>query len=219
MEKKLIIFALGGTLMLSDDETINVWRQALRSQGLLQDEALVYSEDYGRCYETVVLPKMALKYNWTRNQISAVVNEAKKEFRKINKQLNSELFKKINLLKKSGYSFGILTNRKMADVKTGLEKIKLKVEDFDFIKTSDEGVLKPDPSSLEKVLAKFRPEEIVFIGSDVNKDLPVAKAYGIGFVAISSPQLLGLWRAFKVKDVYYSVKEYLDVVIDQHEIG
>jgi len=213
--KKIIIFSLGGTLLLSNDDVINIWRKALKKNGLSPDELIIY-EFYGDDFERVVLSKMSAKYGWKKSQVEAVAFEAKRAFRDINLLINSTLVEKLASLKKLGYSLGILSNRKLVDIKDGLEKINCSLELFDFIKTAENGAHKPDPKAFDIMFANFEPAEMIFVGSDHNKDWPAAKALGIDFVAISPPLLIGLWQALGVREgsIFPNVPSYLDSLLD-----
>jgi HAD superfamily hydrolase (TIGR01549 family) len=211
--KKIIIFSLGGTLLLSHDDVINVWRKTLKRHGLCADEKIIYFDHYGEDFETVILPKMAEKYEWTDAQVDTVVADAKQAFRDINSKVNAGLANKLKALKSQGYSLGILSNRKIAEVESGLEKINCSLELFNFIKTAENGAHKPDPKAFDIMFDSFDPEEMVFVGSDPNKDWPAAKALGIEFVAITIPAIIGLWQTAGIKYIFPNVPAYLDSLL------
>ena len=215
--KKLILFSFGGTLVLSDDDVINVWRKAIKKAGLLPDEQMIYLEHYGEDFEKIILPKMAAKYKWTAEQVNIVVVEAKKVFRQINSSINSGLADKLTALKKEGlYFLALISNRKLKDVKEGLSKIGLNLEMFDFVKTAENGVKKPDPKAFD-ILEHFSPEEVIFVGSDPNKDWTAAKALGIDFVPITTSSLVGFWQvmSFPEEKIFLNVPDYVDSLLKE----
>lgn len=218
MKKKKIIFSFKGVLAMSDDHEINIWRKSLKKHGLSPDEILIY-EYYGEDFQTVVLPKMSAKYHWTKSQVQAVVDSAQENFKEISDSINANLLNQLLALKEKGFTFGILSNRKRSEVEKGLKEIGLSIGLFDHLKTAENGAPKPDPRAFDILFEKFDPEEIVFVGSDPNKDWAVARSLGIEFVAISTPNVIGFWSsagvAFGIKkeNIFFSVTEYLDSLL------
>lgn len=194
-EKKLLIFNLGGALLMPTDEVITIWCEAVRSVGLIPDYAKIYL-NYDKSYLDVVIPEMAKERGWTDLQVAEIIKFANKKFHDTNMNNSLELPDKLKELKAQGYVLGVITDQNRLKLSKGLNKIGCTIDLFDFVSTSDDGFKKPDSRVLAKMLEKYRPEEMLIIGQDYHREFIMAQKLGIDFVAITSPTFpIGFWKA------------------------
>lgn len=216
MEKKCIVFVLGGSLLMSIDEIISIWCEAIRKTGLLVDYKLIY-EHYSKSFQGVIIPKLKEKHSWTDLQVQTIVSHAQKVFRDINNTVNVDLAKKLmDLKEKNGYLLGVVTNKSHQALVNGLLKIGCSKEIFDYVRTSDDGVKKPDIAVFDPIVNDFATDEIIFVGNDPHSDWPMAQKLGIEFVPIVSPSFIrSFWEAmgFAPDKIFESVPKYIDTLI------
>ncbi len=216
-EKKLIVFNLAGALLMSTDEVIKIWCDAIRSIGKIPNYTKIFNH-YDESFQEVIIPELAKEANWTKLEIDAIFNYAKKVFHDINTSTNSNLSEKLSKLKKSGYSLGVTTDKNFNTLIKGLNNIGCSSDLFNFISTSDDGFKKPDSRVLHKMLKKYRPEEMIFVGNDYHRDTPLTKAVGVEFVAISSIKFpVSFWKSMheKPENVFTSVPEFIDFFLSK----
>ena len=212
MKKKLLVFNLGGALLMPIDEVITIWCDAIRSIGVRLDTVKIFQR-YNDNFQEVLIPELAKDGKWTPSQVDAVFSYAKKKFHDINTSTNLDLSKKLMELKAAGYSLGVVTDKNLRILMKGLNNIGCSSDLFDFVSTSDDGFKKPDSRVFAKMFKEYRPEEILFIGQDYHREFQLAKKVGIKFVAITSPVYpFSFWKSMfgGVDDIYPSVPQFID---------
>lgn len=206
---------LSGTLLLPGDEVIFVvWCNAIKKAGLIPDYPLIYSH-YGEDFKESVIPKMAKKNNWSESSVKDIITYAKQAFAEINKESNANLSNKLLSLKDKGYALGLISNKNRDQVIKSLSKVGCDSQLFDFIKTGDDGIKKPDIRVFEKMLIDFEPEDATLVGDNINYDYPMSKEAGFGFAAIASkcfPSVV--WKIHvPEKFIFKSFSEYIDSLL------
>jgi phosphoglycolate phosphatase-like HAD superfamily hydrolase len=211
-EKKVLIFNLGGALLMPTDEVIAIWCEAIRSVGLIPDYAKIYL-NYDKSYLDVVIPEMAKERGWTDLQVAEIIKFTNKRFHDANMNNNLELPDKLKELKVRGYALGVITDQNRLKLSKGLNKIGCTIDLFDFVSTSDDGFKKPDSRVLAKILEKYRPQEMLIIGQDHHREFMMAQKLGVDFVAITSPTFpIGFWQVM-LKDngkIYSLVSHFIN---------
>lgn len=215
-KKKLLIMNLSGTLLLPGDEVVFVvWCNAIKRAGLIPDYALIYSH-YGEDFKESVIPKMAKKNSWPESSVDNIITYAKEAFKEVNRQSNANLSEKLTSLKDRGYALGLVSNKSRDQVIRSLSKIGCDSKLFDFIKTGDDGIKKPDIRVFDAMLAGFQPEDVTLVGDSINYDYPMAKEAGLGFVAIATkcfPPVI--WKMHvSEKFIFKSFSEYVDSLLE-----
>ena len=191
--KKLIVFNLRGTLLLSYDQAIGLWCTAIESVGLAPDFSIIFT-NWDKPFRDFIIPLLAekgtwvegKKVPWTEKQKMQVIKKSEELFHNPNYNTLANLPQKIRDLKEAGYELGIITNRSLEFFEDFMADIELDADIFTFIKTGDDGVRKPDPRVFHNALEKFSTDEIVFVGDTPETDLAAALASGIDFIAIES---------------------------------
>lgn len=210
--KKLLVFNLGGALLMPIDEVMRIWCEAIRSIGVRPDLIKIF-QHYDDSYQDVIIPLLAKDGDWTTEQTEAVIAHAKKTFHDINTSTNLNLSKKLMEIKKDGYSLGVVTDKNLRTLMKGLDNIGCNSDLFDFVSTSDDGFKKPDSRVFAKMFKIYRPEEMLLIGHDYHREYLMAQKVGIEFVAIASPKFTSnFWKSMheNPKNVYNSVPEFID---------
>lgn len=214
--KKCIVFALGGSLLMSVDEVIKIWCDAIRKTGLSIDYQLIY-ENYSKSFQGIIIPKLKEKHDWTDLQVQTIISHAHVVFKDVNTTVNVDLAKKLTDLKeKNGYSLGVVTNKSHQALVKGLLKIGCNQEIFDYIRTSDDGFKRPDIEVFDPMVNDFATDEIIFVGNDPHKDWPIAQKLGMEFIPIVSPSFIrNFWEAmgFAPDKVFESVPKYIDTLL------
>ena len=211
-EKKLLVFNLGGALLMPVDEVVTIWCDAIRSIGVRLDLVKIFQR-YDESFQDVIIPELAKDGEWTPLQVDAVFSYAKKKFHDINTSTNLNLSKKLMEIKEKGYVLGVVTDKNLQSLMKGLNNIGCGSDLFDFVSTSDDGFKKPDTRVFAKMFEKYRPEEIIFIGQDYHREFPLAKKVRIEFVAISSSIFTrSFWESMhsNPQNIYESVPAFID---------
>lgn len=199
-KKKLLIFNLGGALLMPIDEVVSIWCEAIRSIGLTPNYSKIYS-NMEKSFVNDIIPEMAKEKGWSDLQVDQIIKVARKTFHDTNMNNNEELPDKLKELKASGYALGVITDKNREKLSKGLNKIGCTIGLFDFVSTSDDGFKKPDSRVLAKMLEQYRPEDMLIIGQDYHREYQMAKKIGIEFVAIISPTFpVGFWDAMLGKN-------------------
>lgn len=215
--KEILVFNVGGVLLESQDTVIRIWCDAIRSVGLIPDLIKIF-ENYDESFHGVIIPILAKDGNWTKGQVAAIMDYAKKSFTEINTRVNLNLSDKLLEVKKRGYSLAVITDKNRKILMKSLENIGCTCQLFDFISTSDDGFKKPDSRVLSKVFERYRPEKIMFIGQDYHREYQLAQAFNIDFVAITSPKFSrNFWEAMlrRKELIYDNVPEFIDYFLEE----
>jgi HAD superfamily hydrolase (TIGR01549 family) len=211
-EKKLLVFNLGGALLMPVDEVIRIWCEAIRSIGVRPDLIKIF-QHYDDSFQDVIIPELAKNGNWTPLQVDTVFAYAKKMFHDINTSTNLNLSAKLIEIKTNGYALGIITDKNLHTLMKGLNNIGCSSDLFDFVSTSDDGFKKPDSRVFAKMFELYRPEEMLLIGNDHHREYEMSKKVGIEFVAIASPRFsVKFWESMhsNPQNIYDSVPQFID---------
>jgi Predicted phosphatases len=212
--KKLILFNLGGALLISSDKAVSFWCKAITSVGLRPNYKLIY-ENFDRPFQAEIIPLLVADGNWTPGQTQAVIENSKKLFKDVHFNSPTDLATKLEALKNAGYELGIITNRCHKTLLRALFDLGISPDIFSIIKTSDDGIKKPDPRVFDSALELFKAEDIIFVGNCPQEDMKAAifRDPKIDFAAIVSqtypPQL---FKAFGVKEefIYESIVDFVN---------
>lgn len=215
MQKKtLIVVNLAGALLKPIDEVISIWCQIIREAGLLPDYKLIY-DDFGEDFETFLIPKLAEKYKWSNLQVETIINRAKKVFKAINTSTNADLADKLKRLKDKGYVLAVVSNKTKEKLLDSLLKISCPPDVFDYIKTGEDGIKKPDVRVFDKMLADFKPKDVVLVGDSIHFDYMMAKEAGVSFIAIATkcyPR--AAWEPYVSGErIFESLPQYIDSLL------
>lgn len=211
-KKKLLVFNLGGALLMPVDEVIRIWCEAIRSIGVRPDLIKIF-QHYDDSFQDVIIPELAKDGEWTPLQVDTVFAYAKKMFHDINTSTNLDLSKKLMEIKENGYLLGVVTDKNLKTLMKGLNNIGCSSDLFDFVSTSDDGFKKPDSRVFAKMFEKYRPDEMLLIGHDYHREYELSKKVGIEFVAITSPRFSKhFWESMhkNPNNVYDSVPQFID---------
>lgn len=213
-KKKLLVINLAGALLKPIDEVISIWCGIIREVGLSPDYAFIY-EYFGEDFEKFLIPKMAEKYNWSDLQIETIVSRAKKVFKDINTSTNANLADKLRSLKEKGHALAVVSNKSRDSLLEGLLKIGCPHNIFDYIKTGEDGIKKPDVRVFANFLNDFSPENITLVGDSIHYDYAMAKEAGVDFVAIATkcyPK--PAWEPHVSRDrIFESLPQYIDSLL------
>lgn len=210
--KKMLIFNLGGALLMPVDEVIRIWCAAIRSIGVVPNMTKIF-EHYDDSFQDVIIPELAKEGGWTALQEAAIYKFAKSRFHSINTSTNLNLSAKLMEIKANGYALGVVTDKNLQTLIKGLNNIGCSEDLFDFISTSDDGFKKPDSRVFAKMLQKYRPTEMLLIGNDYHREYQMAVKIGIEFVAITSPRFSrNFWESMheNPQNIYDSVPNFID---------
>ncbi len=210
--KKILVFNLGGALLRPLDEVISIWCDAIRSVGLHPDVITMFNH-HEDSFQEVIIPILAKNGNWSTLQVDTIFAYVKRIFHDINTSTNLNLSSKLMAIKERGYALGVVTDKNFESLMKGLNNIGCTSDLFDFVSTSDDGFKKPDSRVFSKMFEKYRPEEMLLIGNDHNREYQLAQKVGIEFVAITSPQFsFNFWKAMhsNPSNVYDSVPHFID---------
>ena len=211
--KKMLVFNLRGTLLLSYDQAIGLWCTAIKAVGLTPDFSIIFM-NWDKPFRDYIIPLLAKKWSWTEEQRLLIIKKSEELFHDLNFNSLANLPQKIRELKESGYELGMITNRSLEFFEDFMADIELDANIFSFIKTGDDGIKKPNPHVFDKDLEKFEAKDIVFIGGDPDIDLVAAQSGGIDFIAVeSSPFPKGLFMSRGVPEQMI-VKTIADFVND-----
>lgn len=206
-EKKLVLFNLGGSLLLSADKAIMLLCKAIREAGLKPDFKII-CQNWDESISGVVIPLLKNKGKWTEEQTDLVMQNCLKLFNDFNFNSPANLAAKLEELKEAGYELGIITNHRRQSFLAALVDIGLDQEIFSYVKTGDDGIKKPNPKVFDQVLKKFSPAQIVYVGNSPTDDLPASSKCQIDFMAIYSttyPKGLFLARGISENMIYETV--------------
>lgn len=212
-EKKLVLFNLGGSLLLSADKAIVLLCKAIREAGLKPDYKII-CQNWDESISEVVIPLLEKEGDWTEEQTGLVMEKCLKLFNDVNFNSPANLEIKLKELKEAGYELGIITNHHRQSFLAALADIGLDYSIFSYVKTGDDGIKKPDPKVFDQVLKKFSPAQIVYVGDSPTDDLPASSKCQIDFAAISSVTYpKGLFLAIGISEnmIYETV---IDVIND-----
>ncbi len=215
MQKKtLIVVNLAGALLKPIDEVISIWCQIIRGVGLLPDYKLIY-DNFGEDFETCLIPKMAEEYGWSNLQIETIISRAKKVFKDINTSTNAALADKLRSLKDIGYALAVVSNKTREKLFDGLLKIGCPHDVFDYIKTGEDGIKKPDIRVFEKFLLDFDQREITLVGDSFHFDYRMAKEAGVNFIAIATKcHPKAAWMPYVPEEnIFESLPQYIDSLL------
>ena len=187
MNKKLIIFNVDGALLLTKDKIIVLWSQAIRAAGLRPNFRIIF-QNWDEPFLENTIPALAKDGCWTEEQTNLVIEKSKELFNVATFNSPAGLSEKLVALKNTGYELGIITNHDLAFFQKTLSELGVDEKIFSFVTTSDDGIKKPDPHVFDRALARFRAEDIVFVGNSKETDLWAAYSCvpKIDFVAIES---------------------------------
>jgi len=211
-KKKLILFNLNGSLLMSNDRVIMFWCDAIRNTGLQPNYGIIFQK-FNESFEETIIPLLVEAGSWTDLQTQRVIEHAKKIFHDENISCSVGLTAKIKALKTAGYTLGIITSQSSKYLAKSLLNIGLNKDIFTIVKTSDDGIKKPDPRVFDSALELFKAEEIIFVGNCPHQDLAPVSKRGISFAAITSKSNpKALFAALGVADelIYKSVIEFID---------
>jgi pyrophosphatase PpaX len=211
-KKKLLVFNLGGALLMPVDEVIRIWCEAIRSIGVRPDLTKIF-QHYDDSFQDVIIPELAKDGQWTSLQVETVFSYAKKKFHDINTSTNLNLSGKLIEIKESGYALGVITDKNLESLMKGLHNIGCTSDLFDFVSTSDDGFKKPDSRVFAKMFEKYRPEDMLLVGNDYHCEYHLAEKVGIEFVAIASPRFSAkFWESMHSNphNIYNSVPHFID---------
>lgn len=185
--KKLVIFDVDGVLLLSMDRSVALLCQTIKNAGLELNFQII-QDNLGYSFQEVLIPRLAEAGNWSESQAQLISEKDEYFFRNTKFNSPANLPVRLEELKKAGYSLGVATNRDDYLLRRAFSDIGIDVELFDFIKTCEDGIKKPDSRVFDEALKMFEAEEIIFVGDSPICDLPAA--YGgknkIDFAAITS---------------------------------
>lgn len=226
--KKLIVFNLRGTLILSYDQVIGLWCEAIKDVGLSPDFNIIF-QNWDKPFRDFILPLLAekgawvngKKIPWTEEQKTAVIKKGEEFFHDLHFNSLANLPKKILELKDAGYELGIITNRSTEFFEDFMADIELKADIFSFIKTGDDDIKKPDPRVFNGALEKFEAKDIVFVGDSPETDLVAAISNDIDFIAIeSAPFPKGLFKSKGIHEslIFTSVIKFINAMISAKKL-
>lgn len=212
--KKLIVFNLRGTLILSYDQTIGLWCTAIKEVGLTPDFSIIFM-NWDKPFRDCIIPLLAEKGKWNESQKALVIEKSEELFHDLKFNSLADLPQKIFELKSAGYELGIITNRTLEFFEDFLMDVGMKADIFSFIKTGDDGIKKPDPHVFDMALEKFEASDIVFVGDSPDSDLVAAYSgpKKIDFVAVESapfPKGLFMSRGVPEHMIVKSVEDFVD---------
>jgi len=213
-KKKLILFDIDGVLLLSTDKSITLLCKIIEQAGLEVNTKLIF-DNWGHLFAQVLIPMLAEADNWPDFKKELVLEKTTEYFKTISFHSPAGLSDKLKSLILTGYKLGVVTNRDNDMLKRAFVDAGLDFDLFEVVKTSDDGIYKPDPRVFDEALESFKAEEIIFVGDSMICDLPAAYNHQqkIDFVGITSAvhkrehfRLAGVPNRF----IYDSVLEFID---------
>lgn len=213
--KKLILFNLSGTLLLPTEQVILAWCNAIRQTGLQPNDGIVFN-NFSEDFKETVIPLLAKKEGWTDLQTKTVIENAKRILNDNNLNCSVGLADKLEKLKAAGYELGIITSHTSTYLDKRLFKLGISHNLFRVIKTSDDGIKKPDVRVFDQALELFPIKDVLFVGHCYHKDFVAAKNCGLDFVAITSANPRGLFESVGIppERIFGKITDFIDSMLN-----
>jgi len=216
-KKKLILFDVDGVLLLSTDKSITLLCKIIKQAGLPLNTKLIF-DNWGHLFAEVLIPMLARADNWPEFKTELVLEKTNEYFKSISFHSPEGLSAKFQDLSLAGYKLGIVTNRDSDELRRAFVDASLEFDLFEVIKTSDDGIYKPDPRVFDEALKTFKAKEIVFVGDSLICDLPAAysgeqKIDFVGITSVIHKKKDFMSAGVPPKMIYKSVIDFIDKLL------
>jgi phosphoglycolate phosphatase-like HAD superfamily hydrolase len=223
MEKKktLVLFNLGGTLLLNTDQVMQRLFRALKKSGIELTNK-IFRIAYSLWDQPIaekILPALQKEEEWSDDLMADIKLNCHSVFGNVNCCSPADIDKKLSKLKETGYLLGIITSKHQENFSKALVNIGLEENIFSYVRTGDDGGKKISQDVMDQIFKDNLIQKVIFVG-DNPEEIPHFKNQEVVFMAITS--LVYFRGIFKVKGVadnliYDSLNELIDNLAEKKD--